>query len=206
MIKGYIGLLGEGKTLSMVFDAVEALKQGKRVISNTPIHSTIKGKELFAVCLPQHGIEEALKTETNALFCIDEASIVFPSWFWAKLSGDFLIRFAQARKFGLDIFYTSQGYNHTIKRLRDLTNIVTKCSKHTFFGQTFFRNLDYDPEYFAYKIINGTSMEKKFILRRRFIYPWQAKQIYKAFDTYALVQASALMGDTKDDNFSAPEI
>lgn len=191
MIRAYIGLLGQGKTLSMINDASELLAKGRKVFTNVPFHLQ-DGTQ--ATYLPGKVFEQALKSEVNALFLIDEASIVLPSYFWNQLSSDYIIRFAQARKYGLDIFYTSQGYKHTIKRLRDLTNEIVKCTKHNLFGIEFIKNVTYDPEYFDYKIISGTDFEKKFILKKKIINQKKLKKLYKMYDTMHLITESTTMG------------
>lgn len=192
MIRAYIGLLGSGKTLSMVNDASDLLKTGRRVFTNVPFR--LLDSQNTPTFLNGKQFEYALKTETNALFLIDEASIVLPSYYWNKLSSDYIIRFAQARKYGLDIFYTSQGWNHTVRRLRDLTNEVVKCSKYTIAKWDFIKNTTFDPEYFDQKVISGTDFEKKFIIANKTLFPKTLKRLYKMYDTYHLITTSTTMG------------
>jgi len=195
MIKGYIGLLGMGKTLNMVYDLMEILKQGRRVISNTPIDFVWKKSEYHAEFVNNgNEFQDKLLHEENCVFAIDEASIFFPNYFWNKLSGEYIMKFAQARKYRTDIYYTSQGYNHTIKRIRDLTNIVTKCTTINlpFLRIPIFRAIDYDPEFFAQRIISTPAVEKRYILRTRTLYPSKYRPVFKAYQTMHRVQASAL--------------
>jgi len=195
MIKGYIGLLGMGKTLNMVGDLMELMKDGRRIISNTPISFQYKGKELHAEFI-NDGLEfqSALLNESNATFAIDEASIFFPSQFWNKLTGAYIMKFAQARKYGVDIYYTSQGYNHTIKRIRDLTNLVVKCTawRIPLTKLQIFDATTYDPEFFAQRIISSPAVERRYILGRKRLYPAQYKKIMRAYQTMYRIQASAL--------------
>jgi len=187
MIKAYIGLLGAGKTLSMINDAIRDIERGRRVVSNVPFTWHRKGKVYSPVFISSDNFHNALLKEKNCLFLIDEASIVLPSHYWNRMSGDFLIKFAQARKYGLDIYYTSQGWNHTVKRLRDLTNFVTVAKKHNPLGYTFFSNITYDPSFFDFKIMPQAEIEKRFILKRKIISHGRAKKIYKAYDTLYLI-------------------
>lgn len=190
MIRAYTGLLGYGKTLSMVNDAMMQIKNGVKVFTNTPF----TGAEF----LPKKHFEQAILNTTNAVFCIDEAAIVFPNYFWNHLPVDFLLRFAQSRKYGLHIFYTTQRLNHTVKRLRDLTNIVVKCRKVQVFGHwDFFENTYYDPEYFDFKIMTDTEVEKKFILGKKWILPPQVARIYRAYDTFYTVDHNLDMAKEK---------
>lgn len=195
MIKGYIGLLGEGKTLNMVYDLMEHLKNGRRVITNTPISFVEKKKEYHAEFINNgYEFQKKLLTEENCVFAIDEASIFFPSQFWNKLSGEYIMRFAQARKYQTDIYYTSQGWNHTIKRLRDLTNVVAKCRsiKYPFVNFKIYKAIHYDPEFFAQRIIASPSVERKYILSTRTLYPSQQRKVFRAYQTMYRVEASAL--------------
>jgi zona occludens toxin (predicted ATPase) len=198
MIRAYVGRLGEGKTLSMVNDAIEYLKKGRTVYTNVPFHLPLsknpKDLNYQPIYLNTKDLEVAIKTQRGALFCVDEASIVFPSYFWNKLSPDYLIRFAQARKYGMDIFYTSQGFSHTVKRLRDLTNEVVKCKKLSFFGLPVFSNIVYEPEFFDIKILFDSKLEQKYIIRRKTILPIKAKQLFGMFDTLHTITTSSTMG------------
>lgn len=198
MIKAYIGLLGEGKTLSMINDSIPHLTRGKKVVTNVPFTWKHKGKWLMPDVVSSKDFHKRLLEEENALFLIDEAAIVFPSHFWNKLSGDFLIKFAQARKYGLDIYYTSQGWNHTVKRLRDLTNLAVQCKKHNVLGLPLFSNIVYNPEFFTYKIMPQAEIERKFILGRKFIFANRAKKLYKAYDTKFLIGNEAIQGKSAE--------
>lgn len=193
MIRAYIGLLGEGKTLSMVNDAVHRMEKKKKVVSNFPIKWKKWGKKYESVYLAGKEFENAFLKETDCLFCIDEASIVLPNYYWNRLPGEFLIKFAQSRKYGLDIFYTSQGYSHAVKRLRDLTNEVVKCEKKKLMGMTIFTNIVYNPDFFEQRIITSLEIEKKYIIRRKVIDPFLTKHLFKAFDTMYKVNYSSLV-------------
>lgn len=195
MIRGYIGLLGQGKTLNMVYDLIAEMKTGRRVISNTPIIFDWKGKR-YQAALKQSAreLERSILNEEDAIIAIDEASIFFPSYFWNKLSAEYIMRFAQARKYGLDFYFTSQGWNHTISRLRDLTNEVVKCKsfKIPFTPFGIFRGVVYDPEFFAQRIISSPTVEKQYILRTRTLFPSDYRFVMKAYQTMYRVEASAL--------------
>ena len=201
MIRGYVGLLGEGKTLSMVKDTIPYLRKHKKVLSNLPIKipdPQQKGEYLTSIYLPTRQLLKAFREEYNALFVIDEASIVFPAQYWNKLDPDFIIKFAQARKYGLDLFYTTQRYGHAIKRLRDLTNEIVICKKEVFFNMTFFKNWIMNPEYFD-NLMRTEWWFKDNIINSRHILPKEAKELYKAYDTMFMVQGSELM-ETVDSN------
>lgn len=189
MIRAYTGLLGAGKTLAMINDAGPLLVEGHRVYTNTPFVFRHKGKEYKPILLHHKELEKAILTETNAVFLVDEAAIVFPNYFWNKLPVDYLFRFAQSRKYGLHFMYTTQRLNHTVIRLRDLTNIVVKVRKITVLGRfDFYENVYYDPEFFDFTVMSGTEAEKRYILGRKWILPNQARKLYGEFSTFYTVE------------------
>lgn len=102
------------------------------------------------------------------------------------------MKFAQSRKYSVDIWYTSQGYHHTVKRLRDLTNEVVKCERRGIGNFFMFSNITYNPDFFDQKLIFNIELEKKFILRRKIINNWRAHFVFKAYDTFFKVDSSAL--------------
>jgi len=213
MIRGYIGLLGMGKTISMVNDSIDALRKGQKVITNTPFawrferkfnkenpnYKVLNGKEYYVPTFIDNPTQfkKALFNETNCLICIDEASILLSSYDWQKMSLDFIMKFAQARKYGLDIFYTSQGFNHTVKRLRDLTNEVVACKKYMPFGFNFITNTTYDPDFFAQRVIANSTAENKYVLKRKTIYSGRLKKLYSAYDTMFKVGSNMLTDEEK---------
>jgi len=192
MIRAYIGLLGEGKTLAMVMDACKIMKRGKRVISNVPMKfksGIFKKKYYESENYTGKEFENAILKAENCLVCIDEASIVFPSYFWQNIPGEFLMKWAQSRKYAVDIFYTTQRFTHSVKRLRDITNEVVKCKK----SNDMYSFIHYDPEYFEGRMIPSLEIEKKFIIKRRIIMPWTAIRHYKYYDTLYKVKSSVLL-------------
>jgi len=194
MIRAYIGLLGAGKTLAMVNDAADIMiKKKKRVISNVPIKFRNWRKDYEAEFYQGQEFQDQILKAKNTLVLIDEASLVFPSYFWNKIPGEFLMKFAQSRKYAVDIFYTSQGFNHSVKRLRDITNEVVRCEKRKVLGLEVFSIITYNPEYFEQKIIPSVEIEKRYIIKRRIISPSHAKWLFKIYDTLFIVDSSALI-------------
>lgn len=199
MIRAYIGLLGSGKTLSMVYDAIPFVLQGKKVISNTPFfisdsrakpdapnYKTLGGKVGYGPDLLASGadFQRAFYNESDCLFLIDEAAIILSAYDWNKMPFEVVMRFAQARKYGVDIFYTSQSLSHTVRRLRDLTNEVVKCRFYNLFGMIqIIKNKVYDPEYYLSGRERGPKTEPDYLLDTRTLWPWQLKKLYKQYDT-----------------------
>jgi len=206
MIRAYVGLLGQGKTLSMINDALPHLYAGRKVFTNTPFKlelieslgliSKIMRKKAGHELLLPHFMEKgedfrrALKTETDSLFLIDEASIVFSTYAADLLSGDYVMRFAQSRKFGNDIYYTTQSFTHTHKRLRDLSNEVVRCSyrRLPLLG-ALVGNVAFNPERFLNPKM-PSKFEKDFILWKRWIFGEKLKFLYRCYDTSFVVRDS----------------
>lgn len=198
MIRAYVGLMGEGKTLSMVNDAIIRVRQGQRVFSNVPFENLKDGildknYHRQPVIVGTEQLERLIITEENALFLIDEANIVFPAYYWKRLSPEYLIRFCQTRKVRVDLFYTSQGFTHTVARLRELTNEVIRCESRYFFGKHFFINTAYDPEKFDKDFSTEYSERRARIWLKR-IYWGRAKYLFKCFDTFHIIDTSTVMG------------
>jgi hypothetical protein len=195
MITAFVGLPGEGKTLSMVRMACKALKDNRNVVANFPVKDNLFGTGREALVLPDIG--SAIYQTENALICIDEASIVLPNHYWEKLPFDLLIRFAQVRKYGLDIMYTSQGYHHTVKRLRDLTNYVVRCTNHKW----WFTNQYIDPEFYDMRV--PVHYLKDYVKKTTRYFLPSFPKLFKCFDTMFVVKQSVLANNTYNvHNFS----
>ena len=202
MIRQYIGRLGQGKTTMMIYDAWPFLTDRRRrykIITNQPIHIQV-GKQIWDY--PATEREELVvrfMNDFNTLFLIDEIHLVFPSYDNKVLSPDLQARLSYMRKYGNALLYTSQGYNHVHKRIRDITNEVAKVRKTKF--SWFWKHLAtyYDPE--------GMNMggiidpyDDKFVIFRRYAWRWKIDKIYRSFDTkYTTVT------DRMEGNFIQPE-
>lgn len=210
MIRCYQGLLGKGKTISMVNDAIPLLLKGRRIVTNTPffvpnwkrplsIKRRLQGWKHFPVDVyPEYvstgELLRILRQERDFLALIDEASLVFSNYGKELLKGDYVMRFAQSRKFGIDIFYTSQSFKHTHKRLRDLTNEVVQCG----YWKTFniLMNTTYKPE--AFDIRTPSKFLKDFKISQKIIFPSRVKYLFTTYDSMYAIDESATI--TKDDS------
>lgn len=197
MIVAYTGLPGTGKTLNMVRDVLPFLKKRTRVISNTPIRLKIKKDEVYEAEFIQKSSDFELKlwNEQNCLFVIDEASVFLSNYNWNKLDPAYLMKFAQTRKYHCDIFYTTQRFSHTLKRLRDLTNYVVVCENHIPFGIEsfqFFTARTMNPEYFDQKNYSR-EWEKRNLIRTQYLFPVKARSVFKAYFTEFIVNVNPIM-------------
>lgn len=124
MIRCYAGNLGQGKTYSMVADALEQVQTKK-----CQIYTNMAGIK-FPEAIAFQNIEQ-IQEVSHGLVLLDEAAIVVPSQFWQDVGRDFLTRLNQMRKFGLDMYYTAQrGSDGVNTNLRAVTNEVVTCSKN----------------------------------------------------------------------------
>jgi Zonular occludens toxin (Zot) len=220
MIKAYVGLQGSGKTLNMVRDLMDQLRMGRKVISNTPIMFYENGVKYQSVTIgDSKEFERAVINSFNCTLAIDEASIFFPSTFFNKMKPEHIYKFAQSRKMRTDLFYTTQGFGHTIKRLRDNTNWVVSCHrrkfilplemrlrKHLYNEETketktifsprirrpyIYIGRLYNPDFFGRHILDPKK-KRMFIINEWKIYPSEAKRLFQAYNTFFMVKGSAL--------------
>jgi len=184
MIYGFCGLPGTGKTLSAVHFLKERIRRGVRVYTNTPI--TIRLSKYQPIYLDNRDLLEALVFERNASFLIDEAQIVFDPYSWNRTDPFFLYKFSQGRKLNLDLIYTTQRFNHVLKRLRELTNYMIMCSP--VFFRRFFLNKFFNPEIWDKSHLFGTPMEEKYIIDQQYLWPWDIKKAFQEYNTNFLIE------------------
>ena len=202
MIKAYVGLLGEGKTLSMVNDAIPYLLDNRRIFTNTPFFTKKTSyNSFFNAWFERKPINEELRPfflsntqefldafleEDDALFCIDEAGLIFNNRAWKTLDPTYLIKFAQSRKHGLDIFYTTQHFQNVEKRLRDITNIVVECQYRHMLNFPLFPkkiyNFYFNPIAFYFPIPTW-DLKEKYLIMEKSIGGLKLKKLFRSFDT-----------------------
>lgn len=214
MIKAYVGDFGSGKTANMVWDLMQAMIRGAHVITNTPIkfyHDPLIGKgRWYEAEFISNGkkFQEAIAYRQNCIFAIDEAAVYLPNIYWSKLPPEFIVKFAQNRKYRTDFYYTTQGFGHAVKRLRELTHICILCNRSRllplpaikfkiknrkiYIGPpVLFKARFFDPAMFY-----GTWTIKKYeryLRKTRYLYPSQIKRIFRSYNTMYVVDASAMM-------------
>lgn len=218
MIKAYSGYFGEGKTLSMVAEGIEFLKKGYTVYSNIPFGSKkfirypLKlawerkswgyEKPIVPIYLEPEQFNYALANARDAIFLLDEASIWFSNYNWNVIDPKILYRLHQVRKLNIHIIYTCQSFKHVMKRLRDFTQIVVEC--HAMFKKKngaprLIRHVYYNPEYYTYSVYSF-EVEKKYIVKREFIWGKKLSETMKDYDTTDLIKFSMGSGKSKYDD------
>lgn len=135
MIRAYVGNLGMGKTMRMVYDCIEEMKQGTKVISNVNIHFTWKGKVYQCQYFKYYeDFEQAILTAKSCIVAIDEANSLFDSGFRQALTREVKYKFMQSRHFGCDMYFTAQRFAGVNVNLRAITNEVMYCYKKRWLG------------------------------------------------------------------------
>jgi len=199
MIRQYIGRLGQGKTTMMVYDAWYYLLRPEqyKIITNQPIRIKIGKKEIFYPPTEREDLICHFMEDYNTLFLIDEIHLVFPSMDKNALSPDLQARLSYMRKYGNALLYTSQGYNHVHKRIRDITNEVAKVRKTKF--SLFWRHLAtyYDPEGLDLASAKINPYDDTYVIFRRYAWRWTIDKIYKAFETTYTTVSQSMVGEFK---------
>lgn len=135
----YLGMFGQGKTCSMVYDAynIACKYEGLTIVTNLrlqnfPEHCTI---------LPLRSAQDILNAPDNTLVLIDEIGTIFNSRDFAKSKESvpklLFQHICQCRHRHLMIFGTVQRWGFLDKQLRDITADVTVCK--TSFRHPFSR-------------------------------------------------------------------
>ncbi|MDD3054152.1 MAG: zonular occludens toxin domain-containing protein, partial [Endomicrobiaceae bacterium] len=123
MVEGFIGLPGAGKTYLLAKKGLEDIALGKEVYANFSLEGAKRFTNLKQIV---DLIKEKVKNKepVNMTLLIDEINLSFPSRMWTKVPPWVLYFFSQSRKFGLDIYYTSQALARVDKVIREITNFV----------------------------------------------------------------------------------
>jgi len=174
MVEGIVGLPGSGKTYLLAKIGIEDIKKGKEVYAN--FH--LEGARYFSR-LPQviDIIKYKLvnKQPVKMTILIDEINLSFPSRMWQKIPGWVLYFWSQTRKFGLDIYYTSQSLARVDKVIREISNFVWVV-KPLPFG--IFMASKILPE--EYDKTKKDIYERKFFLLE--------KKYFSKYDTYEILE------------------
>jgi hypothetical protein len=112
----------------------------------------------------------------KVVLAIDEAGLNFPARAWKNITKREAYLFAQHRKMGIDLLYTSQNYKMVDSILR---NNTAMCSypRH-FFG------LFYDAWY------EGCERDKEMFMYRTM---WWGRKYYRLYDTMEVVDSTKFL-------------
>lgn len=135
MITGYVGLIGQGKTMLAADDAIAtARRRGALLASNIALRPG-PGVEFVPLTISDDGLDldevdglvQRCKGEGRGLvILIDEVGIIMPARFWQSFPIGLMFVLSQSRKLSLDLIWTSQDVEQVDAFLRRLTQWVYK--------------------------------------------------------------------------------
>jgi hypothetical protein len=219
MIGIYCGLPRQGKTIFMMRDALPHLIHGRRVITNTPLWTYIKGRKVSADFYddPEEYQFNFLHGKHCLILC-DESSLYFSSLRWTKLSLDFFGKFRQAGKMRADLLCTSQSWIDTVSSLRRVADRAMLCRKRRFLipfqldlrydvydkawgyykkkgiviGLPYIYHMTYvHPRFFATTAIRKETLDR-YVLGKTKMYPSEARRVMKCYDHEYQITSSAV--------------
>jgi len=123
----YAGLPGSGKTLFMVRDCIQLLRQGVRVYANMKIRDPLTGRESLPLCGWLDMLRASvlcLEDNIPTVFAFDEIHLAADARQWASTPVWWLNLMAQRRHFGVGLIGTTQDPGQVEKRLRLLIGRV----------------------------------------------------------------------------------
>ena len=169
MITAYVGLPGTGKTYGLVLEALKGIKQERKVYSNFDI--AIDG------IVRIKGFSDLVKVR-DGLVILDELNLWFPSRLWQSIPPEILSLWAQSRKRGIDLIYSTQHLDRVDKVIREVTNYVIRCNSVSLFSLQFFIYTTYQPEDWDKQ--NRRSLGRRIVLFRQ--------SVASLYDTYQIIE------------------
>lgn len=139
MIIGYTGLVGMGKTMLAVREAVAlARRRGSYLVSNIMV--VAPDLDVMQIEVGDDGLEgipaileRARGEHRGVVILVDEIGIVLPSRFWERgMSIDLMWACSQSRKLGTDLIFTCQHVAQLDVFLRRITDWIwtVRCVPH----------------------------------------------------------------------------
>lgn len=172
----YKGFQGSGKTLSLVFDALQLQKEFPRCLVYSNVH--IKGLNNFHYIDTDEDLAEALTVGNGAdgvLVILDEAHLYF-----GKKSGiplDVLTAISQQRKDRRSIWFTSQIWEELDISLRKQVKEIVNC--RCYFGKFQFNTFS-DGE-----TLSWDKMSSQYVAKTKGSVIFKHSQtLYNSYDTY----------------------
>lgn len=166
MVEGFVGLPGSAKTYSLVVKGLEALSKNRPVYANFSLQGAIYFQKISDILQVRNGV-----------ILIDEINLSFPSRMWNKVPGWVLYYWSQTRKFGLDIYYTSQSLKRVDTVIREVSNYTWVCKKLPF---GFYMRSKFVPE--------ELESAKRLVLDRKFFR--LDKSVYTKYNTFEILEIS----------------
>jgi len=168
MITAYVGLPGTGKTYGLVLEAIRGIRNKRNVYSNFDIN--LEG------VIRIKGFSDLIHIR-DGLVILDELNLWFPSRLWQSIPPEVLSLWAQSRKRGIELIYSTQHLDRVDKVVREVTNFVIRCNTISIFGLQLFMYSTFQPE--------DWDKEKRRSLGRRIVRFRQS--IADLYDTYQII-------------------
>ena len=180
----FVGLPGEGKTMSMVAHIKRALASHQELVVATNFH--FKG-ETYAI---SHWIDivkialDAKKRNIPCIIAIDEIQNTFDASEWQKFPRALYALLSFNRKLNLQFLCSAQIYERIPSKIRNLANYTVICKNvmkaDRYFISYYFEKNNYETSF------NGKRVKADFI--REFI---ADDEMYASYDTFEQVKAIA---------------
>lgn len=184
-IRFYDAVQGGGKTLSMVFDAIQLKKQypDMKTISNVDIKN-FNDLEIFDTVDELIILLEKSQKNKHTLVIIDEALTYFAEN--GGIDPALMNKITQNRKCRRFIMLATQKFKRVNNRLRDFSLETVKCGHLLNFQINSVRDdtsLHWDKE------------EMDFVGSRKYIYIFKRNnELYERFDTFSFIKIDKLHG------------
>ena len=212
MLKTYTGPPGSGKTLNAMRNVAETLRRGRNVVSNMEIDlpSDLKKHEKRLHCVENEAITPRFlrdfaekyhepRREKQTLVVIDECQLKFSQTFMTKASArPWMEFFSQHRKLGFDfLLVTPSARSGLVRDIRDVVEMEVKHLKmsnyptKSIFLLLILLLIDLLPIEIFMSIAQWTGLkEKKYLIRRLFLYKPKYGKMYDTFKIYDVTAES----------------
>jgi hypothetical protein len=179
MIVGYFGFNGSGKTLGLSkaltgYDTVFC-NYGYVGVPGQKVCQRVDCTALFDLLRQYNDLlrVEKLVGVERVVLAIDEAGLNFPARAWKSISKREAYLFAQHRKMGIDLLYTSQNYRMIDSILRNNTAMCA-YPRHFFslFWESWYEGCEVQRDMFMYRSM------------------WWGPRYYRLYDTMEIVAST----------------
>ncbi len=173
----YVGLPGQGKTLSMV----EKLYQLKKEFPQAKIYTNFGFRFQHGHIDDWHQLVELQNGEDGIIFAIDEIQNTFSSRKWKNFPMEMLSLITQNRKQAKQFLCTAQSFDMIDINFRRICNYIVECrnlSNRWIFQRAFLPD--------EYKVKDGVYTPRRRAWRYSFI---ADNKIYYSYDTYKIIES-----------------
>jgi len=183
-ISCYVGLPGEGKTLSLV----EKLNQLKVKFPKAKIYTNFGYVGETGKIERWQDLVDLQNGENGVIFGLDEVHDIFDRKEWLSMPQSVLSLFSQNRKHAKQFICTAQSFADIVIDIRRRCHFIIECRNlaNRWIFQRAFR-----PEDFKEK--DGEYTPRRRAWRYSFI---ATNAIYNAYDTYAIIESVRKAGTT----------